>query len=419
MNFEALLLNITRIHIATQEAAGQTLNRILSFRNWLIGAWIIEYEQDGEDRATYGDRLLPRLADALKTAGIKGLSRRNLNNFRQVALAYPELDPHTFLEALLPDGLTTIWQTSAKSAHAVPPLQNPAKNAPSSRSPAIWQTSAKSLHPFPSLQHRAQTTEVLEWRDSAWLMRLFSALTFSHILELSRIDAHLQRAFYELHCLKDGWSIRELKRQRGTMLYERVGLSKDKEGLMALEREGSLIETPRTVLRDPYILDFLDLASQTHFTESDLEQALLDHLQAFLLELGSDFCFMGRQYRISFGTNHYFIDLLFYHRGLRCLVAFDLKVERFRHEHAGQMNFYINYLAEKVSHPDENPPIGVILCTDKDAAEVHYATAGLEHSIFVSRYLAQLPSEEALAQWLREERMLLEEALGGGEDTDA
>ncbi len=403
MKLDALVRTIADIHTRSQDAAGQALNRLLSLRNWLIGAWIVEYEQRGEDRAAYGERLLHRLADRLAETGAHGLRLSNLKNCRQVALAYPELDPRTMAAGLLHGGTLPKRQTSGV-------LSDPREIRQTSGESAAQAAAmpANADHPFPSLQERVRATEPLEWRDGPWLAKLFSALSFSHLLELSRIDAPLQRAFYELHCLKEGWSIRELKRQRGTMLFERAGLSKDKASLLALAKEGALAETPQAVLRDPYVLEFLDLEPRPHFTENDLEQALLDHLQAFLLELGSDFCFIGRQYRISTGTNHHFLDLLFYHRGLRCLVAIDLKVEAFRHEHAGQMNFYVNYLADQVAKDDENHPIGVILCTDKDAAEVHYATAGIDQSVFVSRYLAQLPSEDQLARWLREERALLE-----------
>ncbi len=391
MKFEGLLHNIIQLHLASQQAAGQTLLQLMNLRNWVVGAWIVEYEQDGEDRAEYGKKLMSRLAESLSEAGHQGFSERNLKNFRQVTLAYPGFDPGSIASPL---GLSS--------------LVGPLLLAGSSENSEIRQTSAELLQAFPSLQQRAQAEADLEWRDTDWLYRLFRSLSFSHLLELSRVDNPLQRAFYELHCLKEGWSIREFKRQKGSLLFERAGLSKDKEGLMALAREGKLLETPQTVIRDPYVLEFLGVASPTYLTESELEQSLLEQLQLFLLELGSGFCLMGRQYRITMGTNHYFLDLLFYHRELRCLVAIDLKVEPFRHEHAGQMNFYVNYLAENVARPDENPPIGILLCTDKDVAEVHYATGHLEQSVFVSRYLVQLPSEERLAQWLQEERMQLE-----------
>lgn len=402
MKLAHLIDTIAALHTQSQAAAGRALQRLLSARNWTIGAWIVEYEQAGEDRAAYGDRLLHRLADGLQSAGVSGLSRRNLNNCRQVALAYPQFMP----ESLLQSPLLTVGPDGAPDG---------ARDAD-----AIWQTSAKlpggsallAAGPpgpsFPALRTRASAKPALSWRDEAWIAGLFHTLSFSHLLELSRIDDEIQRGFYEVHCLEEGWSIRDLKRQRGSLLFERTGLSIDKARLLELTRQQAQAPTPQTVLRDPYVLEFLELSPRARFTESDLEQALLDHLQSFLMELGGDFCFMARQFRISTGSGHHHLDLLFFHRGLRCLVAIDLKVEAFRHEHAGQMNFYVNYLADQVAREHENRPIGVILCTDKDAAEVHYATTGIEHSVFVSRYLAQLPSEEQLRRWLQEERLLLE-----------
>jgi len=162
-----------------------------------------------------------------------------------------------------------------------------------------------------------------------------------------------------------------------------------------------------TTLRDPYVLEFIGFESRDVYTEADIEEALIAHLHDFLLELGGDFAFMGRQYRVTVGGRHHFIDLLFYHRRLRCLIAIDLKIGAFGYEDAGQMNFYLNYLRENISLPDENPPIGLVLCADKDAAEVHYATGNLEHQVFVSRYLTCLPKEEQLRRWLDEEREAL------------
>jgi len=433
VNFKDLLTQIGAIHTRAQQEVGRSAQRIHTLHNWLIGAWLIEYEQAGEDRAAYGTQLIERLARGLMDAGLTGLSTSNLKNFRQVTLAYPGLDVERLPERIgptamllagrpvLPSDASSIRQTSGEtgpssirqtsgetSPSSIHQTSGTSETSPSSPSPTV----AKRPRLFPTLSLRAEQASELPWRDHAWIARLFTTLHFSHLLELSRVQAPLERAFYELHCLKEGWSVRELKRQRETLLYQRTGLSKDRDGLLALARKGMLKETPAAILRDPLVLEFLDLQAQPHFTETVLEQALLDHLQSFLLELGSDFCFMGRQYRITLGGRHHFLDLLFYHRGLRCLVAFDLKTEAFRHEHAGQMNFYANYLAEQVARSDENPPIGVILCTDKDAAEVHYATAGMEHSVFVSRYLVQLPSEETLARWLKEERALLESVVG-------
>jgi hypothetical protein len=169
-------------------------------------------------------------------------------------------------------------------------------------------------------------------------------------------------------------------------------------------KTGELLDSPQYLLRDPYVLEFLQLPEQTAYSELDLEQALIDHLQAFLHELGDDFCFMKRQFRITIANRHYFLDLLFYHRRLRCLVAIDLKLGSFEAAYAGQMNLYLNYLKEEVAFPDENPPVGIILCSEKDAEEVHYATAGMDSNLFVSRYLVALPSEAQLKRWLREEQ---------------
>jgi predicted nuclease of restriction endonuclease-like (RecB) superfamily len=193
------------------------------------------------------------------------------------------------------------------------------------------------------------------------------------------------------------------------MLYERVGLSKDKEAMLALANQGQIVDSPKSILRDPYILEFLGLEEKVTYSESDLEQALIEHLQDFMHELGRDFCFVDRQHRITVGSEHYFVDLLFYHRGLQCLIAIELKLGKFRYEYAGQMNFYLNYLKENATYSYENPPVGIILCAEKDAETVHYATAGLDNQLFVSRYSVALPSEENLKNWLKEEQNRIEQ----------
>ncbi len=387
MRFDMLVAEITRLHEAAKRSAGQALNRTLSVRNWLIGAYIVAFEQDGEDRAEYGAQLLKKLAEALRQAGREGLSDRNLYNFRQVALAYPELDSDPLRHYLDIDrGAVQISQTSAKLALS-----------------QISQTSAKSA---------PDGEAALIWRDQGWLQRLFGELSFSHLVEFSRIDDPTRRAFYELHCFKEGWSVRELQRQRDSMLYERVGLSENRDEVLALAKRGVIDQRPAAQLRDPYVFEFLGLRSSPALKERDLEQALVDHLQQFLLELGRDFCFVDRQYRITSGNRHRYLDLLFFHRRLRCLVAIDLKLGEFQPEHAGQMQFYLNYLSERVALPEENPPVGILLCADKETEVVRFATAG-DESIFVSRYVLELPSEEMLRRWLHEERERLEQELNG------
>lgn len=372
VGFDSLVEGLARLQARAREAAVRSVDEILTLRNWLIGAWIVAYEQEGADRARYGEGLIDALAAAFKARGVQGLSERNLRNYRQIALTWRRLATRQTL-----------------SGESGKPGQ-------------IWQTlSAESLPALPA------GGEALPWQDDAWMLRLRRDLSFSHLLELSRVSDPVARAFYEVQALAHRWSVRELKRQRDSMLYERVGLSRDREAVLALANEGRLLDTATANVRDPYVLEFLGLPERRVYSESDLESALADHLQEFLLELGGDFAFLGRQYRITVGGRHHFIDLLFFHRRLRCLVAIDLKIGAFGHEDAGQMNFYLNYLREKVTLADESPPVGIVLCADKDAEEVHYATGNLDHQVFVSRYLTRLPTEEQLRTWLAEERELL------------
>lgn len=315
LTFTNLVTSITDIDRAAVLTVGRQAQQVLSLRNWLIGRWIVTFEQDGADRAAYGDQLLVGLAESLSTAGTTGLSARNLRNCRQVALAFPTLDPRDLaVRSLAHPGALEIWQAPAKSSAPV-------------------------------------TLPDLPWRDPTWIRRLFSELTFTHLVEFSRIDDPTERAFYELHCLKERWSVRELVRQRGSLLYQRVGLSTERDAVLALAEAGRIDERPRALVRDPYVLEFLGLPAGPAVDESTLEQALIDNLQHFLLELGSDFCFVDRQYRITLGNRHFYLDLLFFHRRLRCLVAVELKTTDYLPDHDGQMRFYLNYLAKETRYP--------------------------------------------------------------------
>ena len=379
MNYDQIIDQISQIHIASQSAASRSVNHILTMRNWLIGAYLFEYEQNGEDRAKYGELVLQKIAAEFSRRGIPGLSLPGLKNFRQFALAYPGLAigyPLVSQFGLLPED--NILNASKKTSELV----------------------------FPSLFSR--DSSALPWQNAEYYERLFRSLSWSQLMILARLDDPLKRAFYELECQKSCWSRRELQRQINSLLYERIGLSKDKDALLKLADEGQLTESVSLIIRDPYLLEFLGLEEKSEYSEAQLEQALIDHLQKFLLELGRDFCFVGRQVRLTVAGRHHYLDLLFFHRVLRCLIAVELKLGEFQYEYAGQMNFYLNYLREEATHEDENPPIGVILCSDKDAAEVHYATAGMDQQLFVSRYLIALPSEEKLKQWLLEEQELLQ-----------
>lgn len=225
---------------------------------------------------------------------------------------------------------------------------------------------------------------------------LSEKLSWSHICELITIEDDLERSFYEKECIASGWNVRSLRRQIDSALYLRLAASKDKEGILRLAREGSFIQRPEDIVKDTYTLEFLNLPEKNRYTEQDLEQRLIDNLQTFLLELGKGFAFIGRQYHITINNRHYHIDLVFYHRILKCFVLIDLKKNAVRHQDIGQMNMYLGYFAKEESAPDDNPPVGIILSHIKDELLVEYATYGMDSKLFVSEYELYLPNKEEL-----------------------
>lgn len=229
-------------------------------------------------------------------------------------------------------------------------------------------------------------------------------LTWTHYIELLKIEDELERGFYTRQAESERWSVRELKRQLSASLFQRLALSKDKEGILALARQGQVIEKPDDIIRDPYVLDFLKLPADSQVTESKLEQRLIDNLQTFLLELGKGFAFVGRQYRIPIAGRNYHVDLVFYHRILKCFVLIDLKRGEVDHQDIGQMNFYLNYFKKEENMPDDNDPIGIVLGSARDEVFVEYALSSIQNSIFVSRYQLYLPNKDELESELR--RML-------------
>jgi predicted nuclease of restriction endonuclease-like (RecB) superfamily len=234
---------------------------------------------------------------------------------------------------------------------------------------------------------------------------------------LLKADNPAKRAFYETEAIAGSWSVRQLKRQRGSLLYERTALSKRKSNVLKKSESVPDKFKIEDTIKDPYILEFAGLQERPEYSENDLERVLITHIQEFLLELGSGFCFEGRQYRITTGGEHDRIDLVFYHRILRCHVLIDLKIREFSHADAGQMNFYLNYFRDNVMKKGDNPPVGLILCTYKDKAKVKYSTAGLDNKLFVSKYKVYLPSERELLQELEREKedfLLKEEAAKYG-----
>ena len=232
---------------------------------------------------------------------------------------------------------------------------------------------------------------------------ILTKLSFSHISELLQCDTATKRAFYELECIRGNWSVRELKRQIGSLYYERSGFSKDKEKLATLAQQGAERAGPTLAIRDPYVFEFLGLKPAEVMGESHLEDQLLDKLHDFLLELGYGFCFEARQKRILIGDSHNFVDLVFYHRILKCHVLVELKLAAFSHENIGQLNTYVSWYRKNMMTKGDNPPIGILLCTQKDHALVEYALAGIDNGLFVSKYLLELPKEEEMRRFIEEQ----------------
>lgn len=223
-------------------------------------------------------------------------------------------------------------------------------------------------------------------------------LSWSHICELIKIDDDLERSFYEKQCVKERWGIRTLKRQMDSALFLRLAASRDKEGILELANKGIEINKPEDVIKDTYTLEFLNIPELEQYSESDLEQRIIDNLQKFLLELGKGFTYVGRQYTITINNIHYRVDLVFYHRILKCFVLIDLKKNSVQHEDIGQMNMYMGYFATEENMEDDNPPIGIILSKNKDELLVEYATYGMDSNLFVSKYELYLPNRKELEE---------------------
>ncbi|MBS3936493.1 MAG: DUF1016 family protein [Sulfuritalea sp.] len=385
--FDDLVAAIERAHAALADQAAKAVNVSLTLRNWMIGHYIQEYEQSGADRASYGERLLDTLAQRLQQGGLKRVEARELRRFRQFYLAYPQiretLSPESGNKLLSPE----IWQTLSARL----PAAN-IREAASPESPIVGTVSPQSIANPGRL--------------------LLERLSFSHFAELLQFDEPLRRTFYETEALRGNWSVRELKRQIASQYFERSGLSTDKAALAKRAHAGAEPASSRQIIRDPYVFEFLGLKPQEVMGESQLEDALLDKLQDFLLELGHGFCFEARQKRLLIGGEHFFVDLVFYHRILKCHVLIELKNDAFKHEHLGQLNSYVGYYARHEMAEGDQPPVGILLCTRKNAELVEYALAGMSNQLFVSRYQVQLPGKEEIAAFLHK----AVEELGGGDE---
>lgn len=372
-NLSNLISTINEVHVELQASAANAVNKALTIRNWLIGFYIVEYEQNGEDRAEYGAMLLPNLAGRLKH--IKGLDERSLRSMRKFYQSY------TYLEEMIWGTVTPKLQ-HLKIRGTVPP---------------------KSIEEKTSSQKVEAATPLSEMKLTVPAEIIISKLSYSHLELLLNISDPLKRTFYEIECIKGTWSVRELKRQIASLYFERSGLSAQPEKLAEIIQQKSTPQQPKDIIKNIYAFEFLDIGIKPIVEESDLETALLDNLQQFIIELGNGFCLEARQKRILIGETYYFIDLVFYHRILKCHVLIELKIGAFEHGDIGQLNTYLNFFKAEIAESNDNPPVGILLVAEKDQALVKYATAGMDENLFVQQYLINLPNQEQLANHIENE----------------
>ncbi len=367
-DFEHLVELCRRTHEETRCSAAQAVERSLVVRNWLFGWYIVEYEQHGADRAKYGAQTLKRLSAALKARIGRGFSMDSLEQMRRFYLRHKHL---------MPD-----------------PSKTSKSETPSriSGSPEISETASRKFPvPVTGLPGTVQTL-------SAKLADRFP-LGWSHYVILLTIDNAEERRFYELEAAGNGWSVRELERQIASSLYERLALSRDKAAVRRLSREGHVVEKAADLIKNPLVLEFLGLEEKPAYSESELETAIIDRLQQFLLELGKGFLFEARQKRFTFDNSHFRVDLVFYNRLLRCYVLIDLKRGELTHQDLGQMQMYVNYFDRYVKTEDELPTVGIVLCGRKNDAVVEL-TLPEEANIYASKYQLYLPSKQELVAQL-------------------
>ena len=366
-SFNDLTSIIQTTHDAAQSSAVKAINRMQTMRNWLIGYYIVEYEQHGKDRAEYGTQLLKKLEERVNR---KGMTRNTFQSARNFYRMYPQI------------------------------IENFQINKSASMSCKSDLDDTDKVLNAESIDNHSDvicTTASCKLRTSG--KTIISKLSYSHIYEIMKVSDPLARYFYEQECIKCTWSVRELRRQISTNLYVRAGISSNPEKMLSLPSiQGH--DSVDLQLRQPFTFEFLGLKAQDVVDEHDLEDALISHLQEFILELGKGFCFESRQKRIIIDDEYYYPDLVFYNRILHCGVIIELKNEEFSYENFGQLNAYVSHYRENEMQPGDNPPIGILLCTRKGKKMVEYALAGMDNQLFVSTYMLQLPDKKTLEDFL-------------------
>jgi predicted nuclease of restriction endonuclease-like (RecB) superfamily len=367
---DVLFERVAQIIEAARSHVSRTVNTAMVHAYWLIGREIVEVEQEGKERAEYGEEVVKRLADRLSDRYGRGYTTSNIKRMRQFYLSFSN-------GSCIPEELGGSQKGAATRSLFKPEEKGAALRRPST-------TLDEAL--FPPL------------------------LSWTHYRILVTVQNPQARAFYEIEAARESWATRELERQIGSLLYERLAKSRDKEQVLALAKEGQRVGQPRDVLKDPMVLEFLELEERSHWLERDLEQAIIDRLESFLLELGKGFCFVARQKRLTVDGDHFYVDLVFYNRLLRCFVLIDLKLGKLTHQDLGQMQMYVNFFDRHQCVEDENPTIGIVLCSDKNDAMVRITLPEDNEQIHASRYQLYLPTEEELREELFAERERLEQA---------
>jgi predicted nuclease of restriction endonuclease-like (RecB) superfamily len=364
-DFQPLVELCRATHGETQIRASRVVNSVLVVRNWLFGCYIIEFEQNGTDYATYGKQTLKRLSHELKGTLGRGFSVDSLELMRRFYLGYSD-------------------KVGSQKSETLSRIFGPENSDTVSR---IFVVDSNPL--LPKEIRQTLSGELLGQFPLAW----------SHYVTLLTIDDSDERSFYEIEANQNGWSVRELERQVASSLYQRLALSRDKDEIRRLAAEGQVIEKAADLIKSPFVLEFLGLEEKPTYSEDDLESAIINKLESFLLELGKGFLFEARQRRFTFDNDHYYVDLVFYNRLLRCYVLIDLKLDKLTHEDLGQMQMYVNYFDRYEKLDEETPTIGIVLCARKNDALVEL-TLPENANIFASKYELYLPSKEELKQQL-------------------
>jgi len=357
-----LVSQISETFVQRQRQAVLAVNTHLVETYWRVGQYIVEYEQNGNDRAKYGQKLLENLSKDLAALHGKGFSLSNVKRMRQFYVEFPIFaEPPHKLEIQKGAELTHLLQKAI-------------------------QISAEAPHQLQISNNKSIIELPQKWQRLSW----------THWVELLKIDDPLERSFYMHQTINENWSTTGLIRQKKSSLYLRLAASRDKEGILQLAREGHKTEKPADLIREPYILDFLQIPEPYQVSETEIESRIISQLQNFLLEMGKGFAFVGRQYRIMLGNRPHRVDLVFYHYILKCFVLIDLKREEADYQDIGQMNMYLGYFETEENHEGDNPPIGIVLARQKDEIEIEYAMHNISSQLFVAKYQLYLPDKDEL-----------------------